>query len=98
MPANRGCRIRTGAGNAFGQSAMVATQALPGQMHDHARRTTLAAFDPAAGGAGERRRIAAAIEEDERLLPTRKALRERFEERRDNALLGRMHPRVDQAY
>src|SRR5712691_2424612 len=71
--------FRTGARNAFGQSAMVATQPLPGQMYDHARRTTLAALDPAAGGAGESRRIAAAIEENERLIATRKARRERLE-------------------
>src|SRR6266852_3540639 len=90
--------FRTDARNAFSQSAMVATQPLSGHMHDHARRTTLAALDPAAGGAGERRRIAAAIEENERLLPTRKARRERLEKRRDNALLGWMRPRVDQAY
>src|SRR5216684_7867893 len=56
--------FRTGARNAFGQSAMVATQPLSSRMHDHARRTTPAALDPAAGGAGERRRIAAAIEEN----------------------------------
>src|SRR5260221_3243002 len=90
--------FRTGARNAFGQSAMVTTQPLSGQMHDHARRTTPAPLDPAAGGAGERWRIATAIEENERLLPTRKARGERFEKRRDNALLGWMHPCVDQAY
>src|SRR5882672_1548786 len=90
--------FRTGARNAFGQSAMVTTQPLPGQMHDHARRTTPAPLDPAAGGAGERWRIATAIEENERLLPTRKARGERFEKRRDNALLRWVHPCVDQAY
>src|SRR3989442_8460889 len=90
--------FRTGAGNAFCQSAMVAIQPLHGQVHDHVRRATPAAFDPAASGAGEGRRIAAAIEENERLLPPRKARRERLEKGRNNSLWGRMHPRVDQAY
>src|SRR6266849_10607755 len=102
-PASECLQIRvtafwTGARDAFGQSAMMTTQPLHRQMHDHARRTTPAALDPAAGGAGERRRIAAAIEENERLLPVRKARRERLEKRGNNALLGRMHSRVDQAY
>src|SRR5260221_765913 len=61
--------FRTGTRNAFGQSAMVATQPLPSQMHDHARRTTTAALDPAAGGAGERRRLSPAVEAKQALLP-----------------------------
>src|SRR5712691_5108654 len=102
-PASKCLQIRvtafwTGARNAFGQSAMVATQLLHGQMHDHVRRTAPAALNPAAGGAGERRRIAAAIEENERLLPTRKARRERLEKGWNDSLVGRMHPRVDKAY
>src|SRR5258706_10510317 len=86
--------FRTGTRNAFGQSAMVATQPLPSQMHDHARRTTPAALDQAAGGAGERRRIAAAVDEKERLLPPRKARPQRPEKGGDKALPRRMHPRV----
>src|SRR5438445_387258 len=102
-PASERLQIRvtafwTGSRNAFGQSAMMTTQPLHRQVHDHIRRTTPAALDPAAGGAGEGRRIAAAIEENERLLPAPEARRERLEKRGDNALLGRMHPRVDQTY
>src|SRR5947208_2026338 len=90
--------LRTGAWNAFGQSAMVAAQPLRCQVHDHVRRTTPAALDPAAGGACERRRIAAAIEENERVLPARKARRERLEKGCNDSLMGRVHPRVDKAY
>ncbi len=75
---------------------MVATQPLHGQMHDHVRRTAPAAFDPAAGGAGERRRIAAAIEENERLLPTRKARRERLQKWVGNTFLGWMRTSIDE--
>src|SRR5258706_16060172 len=63
--------FRTGTRNAFGQSAMVATQPLPSQMHDHARRTTTAALDPAAGGAGELRRPAGEHDQNARALPPR---------------------------
>ena len=90
--------FRTGARNALGQSAMVATQPPRGQVHDHVRRTAPAALHPATGRAGQRRRIAAAIEENERLLAAGKARGERLEKGRNNSLLRRMHPRVDEAY
>src|SRR6267143_7184113 len=40
--------LRTGAWNAFGQSAMMATQQPRGQVQDHVRRAAPAALDPAA--------------------------------------------------
>src|SRR5258706_7665711 len=71
--------FRTGAWNAFGQSAMVTTQPLSGQMHDHARRATPAPLHPAAGGAGDRTRTATPTYDNERLFPPRHARREQFE-------------------
>ena len=51
------------------ESAVVAAQAPVGLMQDEVGGTAMAAREPAAGGAGEYRRIAAAVEEDEALLP-----------------------------
>src|SRR5581483_6631936 len=53
---------------------------------------------PAAGLAGEDRRIAAPVDEDEALLAASEALLDRAHERRRETLLGRLPAQVDDAH
>ena len=67
-------------------------------MQDHARGAARAAGGPAAGVAGEHRRVAAAVDEDQALLAARQALADRGEQARRKAVLGVLAAQVDRAH
>jgi hypothetical protein len=87
--------VRAGARNAGFETAVVAAQALVGQMQHQVGRAAAAARNPAAGRAGQHRRIAAPVEEDQALLAALEAHGERGEQFRREALLQLLAPRVD---
>ena len=81
--------LRAGARHAFGEAAVVAAQGAV-DLVEHAVGAAVAALAaPVAGAAGEHRRVAAAVEEDQRLLAARDAFPDgRQQRRREQAALG----------
>jgi hypothetical protein len=65
-------------------------------MHHHVRRAARAALDPPAGGTGEHWRIAAPIEENQRLFAARKAGSKRFQKWGSESFIERMNPGIDE--
>ncbi len=79
-------------------AAVVAAQAAVGQMHHQVGRTVRTAAHPAAGGAGQHRRVAPAVQEHQALLGTLQPCRDRRLQRRAQAFVELQPPGVDAAH
>ena len=87
---------RTGAGDGIVGAAVVAAHAPVGEVHHLVGRAVIAVADPAAGGAGQHRRVAAAVEEHQALLAAFQALADRLQQRGAQAFVefgaAHVHP------
>jgi hypothetical protein len=95
------CRLLPQSGQARGtrlEAAVVAAQALVGQVQHQVGGAAPATRDPAAGRAGQYRRIAAAVEEDQALFAAVEAALQAGQQRGRKAFLQFLAPRVDDAH
>ncbi len=90
--------VGTGARNECFEAAVVAAQALVGQMQHEVGGAALAARDPAAGRTGQHRGITAPVEEHQALLAAFQSLLQSGEQGRGESFLKFLAPRVDDAH
>src|SRR5262249_20510823 len=90
--------LGAGAGYAFDEAAVVATQAALGKVHDQVGRAAPTALQPPACGAGEHGRVTAPVEENERLFAPAEAQRQRLQQRSGETVANWMQPGVDEAH
>jgi hypothetical protein len=90
--------IGAGARDGGLEAAVVAAQALVGQVQYQVGGAAPATRDPAAGRAGQYRRIAAPVEEDQALFAAVEAALQAGQQRGGKAFLQFLAPRVDDAH